>query len=82
VSTLDTTPVFTPIYNNKETYLKQTSSPNTVLPTQLEFDPSSPDNYHQLKLQTLELWCLQQQKLGNPPPAAGDRYQIMRPDHA
>jgi len=67
VSTPDTTPVFTPIYNNKETYLKQTSSP---------------DNYHQLKLQTLELWCLQQHKLGNPPPAAGDRYQIMRPDHA
>jgi len=42
---------------------------------------SSEYNYHQLKLQTLELWCLQQQKLGNPSPPAGDRYQIMRPDH-
>ena len=49
----------------------------------MEFHPSSSetDNYDQLKLQTLELWCLQQQKLGNLPPTAGDRYQIMRPDH-
>ncbi len=34
-----------------------------------------------LKKQTLDLWYLQQLKLGNPSPAAGDRYQIMRPDH-
>jgi hypothetical protein len=65
----------------KETYLTETSSPNTELPTQLEFHSSSDHNYHQLKLQTLELWCHQQQKLGNLPPAAGDRYQIMRHDH-
>ena len=50
------------------------------IPAQLEFPSSLPD-YDQLKLQTLELWCLQQQKLGNLPPTAGDRYQIMRPDH-
>ncbi|MDP6748857.1 MAG: hypothetical protein QGH37_17890 [Candidatus Poribacteria bacterium] len=42
---------------------------------------SSEYNYDQLKLQTLESWCQQQQKLGNLPPTAGDRYQIMRPDH-
>jgi hypothetical protein len=34
-----------------------------------------------LKKQTLDLWYLQQLKLGNSSPAAGDRYQIMRPDH-
>jgi len=67
---------------NKETYLKETPSSNTEIPTQLEFDSSSSgDNYDQLKLQTLELWCNQQQNLGNLPPTAGDRYQIMRPDH-
>ena len=38
------------------------------------------DNYGLLKLQTLELWCNQQQKLGNTPPSGGDRYQIMRAD--
>ena len=42
---------------------------------------SSEYNYDQLKLQTLESWCQQQQKLGNLPPTAADRYQIMRPDH-
>jgi len=77
----DTTPVSTLIYN-KETYLKQTPSSNTEIPTQLEFESSSSEtDYDQLKLQTLELWCLQQHKLGNPSPAAADRYQIMRPDH-
>ena len=66
-----------------ETYLTETSSSNTKIPTQLEFHSSSSetDNYDQLKLQTLELWCDQQRKLGNRPPTAGDRYQIMRPDH-
>ena len=39
------------------------------------------NNYARLKLQTLELWCHQQQKLGNLPPTGGDRYQIMRHDH-
>ena len=34
-----------------------------------------------IKLQTLELWCQQQQNIGNLPPSAGDRYQIMRQDH-
>ena len=34
-----------------------------------------------LKLQTLDLWCQQQQKLGNLPPTGGDKYQIMRHDH-
>jgi len=81
VSSPDTTPVST--LNYKETYLTETSSsynPNTS--AQLEFDSSSDtDNYAQLKLQTLELWCHQQQKLGNLPPTAGDRYQIMRHDH-
>jgi len=73
--------VVTP-FINKETYLTETSSPNTELSAQLEFDSSSDaDNYDQLKLQTLELWCHQQQNLGNPFPAAGDRYQITRPDH-
>ena len=77
----DTTPVPTLIYN-KETYLKQTPASNTEIPTQLEFESSSSEtDYDQLKLQTLELWCQQQQKLGNPSPAAGDRYQIMRHDH-
>jgi hypothetical protein len=81
VSTPDTSPVSTPFI--KETYLTETSSSYTEPPTQLEFDPSSfqTDNYHQLKLQTLELWCQQQQKLGNLPPTASDRYQIMRQDH-
>jgi hypothetical protein len=65
----------------KETCLTETSSPNAELPAQLEFDSSSDHNYDQLKLQTLELWCQQQQKLGNLPPTAGDRYQIMRQDH-
>ena len=77
----DTQPVVDP-FINKETYLTETSSPNTEIPTQLEFHPSSSDdNYDQLKLQTLELWCQQQLKLGNTPPCAGDRYQIMRHDH-
>jgi len=80
VSSPDTTSVSSP--TTKETYLIETSSSNSQIPAQLEFDSSSSDNnYQQLKLQTLELWCLQQQKLGNLPPAAGDRYQIMRHDH-
>ena len=80
VSSPEQTPMSSPI--TKETYLTETSSPNTELPTQLEFDSSSSDhNYEQLKLQTLELWCQQQQKLGNPSPAAGDKYQIMRHDY-
>ena len=80
VSTPDTTSVST--LTIKETNLKETSSSNTQMPTQLEFDsPSSADNYDSLKLQTLELWCLQQHKLGNLPPTAADRYQIMRQDH-
>ena len=81
LSTPDTTPVSTLI--PKEINLTETPSPNPQLPAQLEFDSSSAeiDNYDSLKLQTLELWCLQQQKLGNPSPPAGDRYQIMRPDH-
>jgi hypothetical protein len=68
---------------NTETYLTETSSSNPQIPTQLEFHSSSSetDNYDQLKRQTLELWCQQQQKLGNLPPTAGDRYQIMRQDH-
>jgi len=66
----------------KETITKETSSPNDEIPAQLEFHPSSSDhNYDQLKLQTLELWCQQQHKLGNLAPSAGDRYQIMRQDH-
>ena len=80
VESPDILPVVTPFI--KETYLTETSSPNTEIPTQLEFESSSSEtDYDQLKLQTLELWCLQQHKLGNPSPAAGDRYQIMRPDH-
>ena len=65
----------------KEINLIETSSPNSDIPVQLEFDSSSSDNYDQLKKQTLELWCNQQHKLGNLPPTAADRYQIMRPDH-
>ena len=81
VESPDPQPVVTP-FINKETNLIETSSPNTLIPTQLEFESSSADyNYDQLKLQTLELWCLQQHKLGNLPPTAGDRYQIMRRDH-
>ena len=79
LSTPDTTPVSTLI--PKEINLTETPSPNPQLPAQLEFDSSSADNYDQLKLQTLELWCNQQQKLGNLPPTTADRYQIMRPDH-
>ncbi len=79
LSTPDTTPVSTLI--PKEINLTETPSPNPQLPAQLEFDSSSADNYDQLKLQTLELWCLQQHKLGNLPPTAADRYQIMRHDH-
>ena len=81
LSTPDTTPVSTLI--PKEINLTETPSPNPQLPAQLEFDSSSAeiDNYDSLKLQTLELWCQQQQKLGNPSPPAGDRYQIMRQDH-
>ena len=79
LSSPDTTPVSTLI--NKETYLKETSPSNTEIPTQLEFDSSSDNNYDLLKQKTLELWCNQQHKLGNLPPTAGDRYQIMRPDH-
>ena len=80
VSSPDTTSVSSLI--NKETYLTETSSPNTQFSPQLEFDSSSSetDNYDHLKLQTLELWCHQQQKLGNTPPTGGDRYQIMRAD--
>jgi hypothetical protein len=66
----------------KETYLTETSSPNPQIPAQLEFNSSSSvTDYDSLKLQTLELWCNQQHKLGNLPPTGGDRYQIMRPDH-
>ena len=80
VSAPDTTSVST--LTIKETNLKETSSSNTEIPAQLEFHPSSSDdNYDQLKLQTLELWCQQQQKLGNLAPSGGDRYQIMRRDH-
>ena len=80
VSAPDTTSVST--LTIKETNLKETSSSNTEMPAQLEFDSSSSDdNYDSLKLQTLELWCNQQQNLGNLPPTAGDRYQIMRHDH-
>ena len=50
--------------------------------TQLEFDSSSvSENYAQLKMQTLELWCLQRKKLGNLISSAGDKHQITRPDH-
>ena len=82
VESPDPLPVVTP-FINKETYLTETAPSTTQIPTQLEFDPSSfqTDNYDSLKLQTLELWCLQQQRLGNLPPTAADRYQIMRPDH-
>jgi len=80
VDSPDTQPVVDPFII--ETYLIETSSSNPQTSTQLEFDSSSSDaNYDQLKLQTLELWCLQQQKLGNTPPSGGDRYQIMRQDH-
>ena len=82
LSSPDTTPVSTLI--NKETNLTETSTPYTQPTAQLEFhsSPSSvTDNNEQLKLQTLELWCHQQQKLGNTPPTSGDRYQIMRHDH-
>ena len=81
MSSPDQTPVSYPI--TTETNLTETSSSNTQIPTQLEFHPSSSEseNYDQLKLQTLELWCDQQQKLGNLPPSGGDRYQIMRQDH-
>ena len=80
VSTPDTSYLSTP--TTKETYLTETSSPNTQLQAQLEFDSSSSDhNYDQLKRQTLQLWCNQQQKLGNLPPTGGDKYQIMRHDH-
>jgi len=82
VESPDTQPVVDP-FINKETYFTETSSSNTEIPTQLEFGPSSSetDNYDQLKLQTLELWCQQQINLGNLPPSGGDRYQIMRSDH-
>jgi len=80
VSSPDTTPVSSLI--TKETLLTETSASNTQIPAQLEFHPSSSDNnYDQLKQRTLELWCLQQQKLGNLPPSGGDKYQIMRQDH-
>jgi len=80
VSTPDTTPVST--LNIKETNLTETPSPNPQIPAQLEFNSSSSQtDYDSLKLQTLELWCQQQHKLGNLPPTAADRYQIMRPDH-
>ena len=81
MSSPEPTPVSYP--NTIETNLIETSSPNTLnAPAQLEFhSSSSEDNYEQLKLQTLELWCQQQQKLGNLPPSGGDRYQIMRHDH-
>jgi len=81
VESPDTQPVVDP--SIKETYLKETSSSNNPnASAQLEFHSSSDtDNYDQLKLQTLDLWCNQQQKLGNLPPTAGDRYQIMRHDH-
>ena len=40
----------------------------TKIPAQLEFQSSSENNYDQLnKLQPLELWCQQQQNLGNLP---------------
>ena len=66
-----------------ETNITETPSSNTEIPAQLEFHSfsSETDNYDQLKLQTLELWCDQQRKLGNLPPSGGDKYQIMRSDH-
>ena len=80
LSSPETTPVSSLI--NKETYLIETSSTTQNSPAQLEFHSSSSDNnYDQLKRQTLELWCNQQQKLGNLAPSASDRYQIMREDH-
>ena len=79
VESPDTQPVVDPFI--RETYLKETSSSNSQTSTQLEFHSSSEDNYDQLKLQTLDLWCNQQQKLGNLPPTGGDKYQIMRHDH-
>ena len=64
----------------KETYLIETSSSNTEIPAQLEIDSSSSENnYELLKLQTLELWCNQQQKLGNLPPTGGNSKPVGRP---
>ena len=80
MSSPDTTPVSSLSY--KETYLTETSSSYNQPSAQLVFHSSSSEaDYDQLKLQTLELWCHQQQKLNNLPPTGGDRYQIMRQDH-
>ena len=63
MSSPDQTPVSCPI--TTETNLIETSSPNDKIPAQLEFEASSSEtDYDQLKLQTLDLWCQQQQKLG------------------
>ena len=52
------------------------------------YGPKSPPSWNslllypiQLKLQTLESWCRQQQKLGNLPASADDQHQIVREDH-
>ena len=82
VDSPDTQPVVDP--SIKETNLIETSSSNNQnASAQLEFHSSSSDadDYDELKLKTLQLWCNQQQKLSNLPPTAGDCYQIMRRDH-
>ena len=62
-------------------------SKNGLLLSRLPFFSSQTDSIHldqdyqQLKLQTLQLWQDQHQKLGNPLPSNADLYQIMRHDH-
>ena len=82
VESPDTQPVADP-FIIEANLIETSSSNNQNASAQLEFHSSSSDadDYDELKLKTLQLWCNQQQKLSNLPPTAGDCYQIMRRDH-
>ena len=61
----------------KETYSYQDNSD----PEQPLFSSQTDFNHADLKLQTLQLWQDQQQKLVSPLPSNTDLYQVMRQDH-
>ncbi|MBP98097.1 hypothetical protein CMK18_19270 [Candidatus Poribacteria bacterium] len=61
-------------------YQNSSESQEPLFSSQTDLSHQDQD-YHQLKLLTLQLWQDQQQKLGNPLPSNADFYQIMRHDH-
>ena len=86
MSSPDTTPVSTLSINRNfitetsSSYQKNSNHQHSLFSSQTDSNHSGQD-YQQLKLQTLQLWQDQHQKLGNPLPSNADLYQIMRHDH-